>query len=72
MRRPWVLRSDHSLGECRLALLHAAECLIAGLRRKSVILSLKPDEFCLQVTDALLEAAHFRDHPRVRTTDVAE
>lgn len=59
-------------GECRLALLHSAESLIAGLRRKSVIVGLKSDEFCLQITDALLQTAHLRDHSRVRTADVAE
>ena len=59
-------------GECRLALLHATERLVAGLRRKSVIRGLKSDEFCLQIPDTLLQAAHLRDHPRVRTADVAE
>jgi len=59
-------------GECRLTLLHATECLIAGLRRKSVIVGLKSDEFCLQIADALLQTAHLRDHSRVRTADVAE
>ncbi len=59
-------------GECRLALLHATYRLIAGLRRKSVILGLESDEFCLQVTDPLLQSPHLRDHSRVRTADVAE
>ncbi|SPL92237.1 unnamed protein product [[Actinomadura] parvosata subsp. kistnae] len=42
------------------------------MRCKSVIRGLKSDEFCLQIPDTLLQAAHFRDHPRVRTADVAE
>jgi hypothetical protein len=33
---------------------------------------LKSDEFCLQITDTLLQTAHLRDHSRVRTADVAE
>ncbi|MBE1562914.1 hypothetical protein H4W81_005693 [Nonomuraea africana] len=64
-------RSDLS-GESRLALLQSAERLIAGLRCKSVILGLEPGKFCLQVADSLLQAAHLRDHSRVRTADVAE
>jgi GGDEF domain-containing protein len=59
-------------GEGRFAVLQTAERLLAGARRERVVLRLESDEFCLQVPDSLLETAHFRDHPRVRTADVAE
>jgi hypothetical protein len=41
-------------------------------RGKRVVLVLKPGELGFQVANALLEAAHFRDHTRVGTADVAK
>ncbi|MBB4701332.1 hypothetical protein BJ982_002876 [Sphaerisporangium siamense] len=61
-----------SSGEGRLAILQTGELLIPRLRRESVVLSLEPCELSLQIPDPLLETAHFRDHPRVETADVAE
>lgn len=59
-------------GENRLAILQPGQGFVTSLRRERVVLRLEPGKFCLQITDALLETAHFRDHPRVRTADVAE
>ena len=59
-------------GESRLAILQPDQSLITSLRFERVVLGLEPGEFCLKVADALLETAHFRDHTRVRTADVAE
>jgi len=58
-------------GEGRLAILQMDQVLVTSLRKR-VVLGLEPGEFCLEVTDTLLKAAHFRDHTRVRTADVAE
>jgi hypothetical protein len=52
--------------------LQTCERLIARLRGESVILGLEPCELSLQIPDSLLETAHFRDHSRVKTADVAE
>ena len=41
-------------------------------RGKRVVLVLKPGELGFQVANALLETAHFRDHTRVGTADVAK
>ena len=41
-------------------------------RSKSVILFLEPNKLGFQVANTLLETAHFRDHTRIWTTDVAE
>lgn len=59
-------------GESWFTVLKPDQSIIPSLRGQRVVLCLKPGEFCLQVTDALLETAHFRDHTRVRTADVAE
>lgn len=67
-----VLLPSGLSGEGRLAILQTGERLVARLSRKGVVLRLEPYELCLQVPDSLLETAHFRDHPRVRTADVAE
>jgi hypothetical protein len=37
-----------------------------------IVLFLEPHELGFQVTNALLETAHFRDHTRIGTADVAE
>jgi len=39
---------------------------------KSVVLFLKPDKLGFQVANTLLQTAHFRDHTRIWTADVAE
>jgi hypothetical protein len=58
-------------GEGRLAILQMDQVLVTSLRKR-VVLGLEPGEFCLEIADTLLKAAHFRDHARVRTADVAE
>lgn len=71
--RPYIpLLLGRASGESRLTILQPGQGLITSLRRERVILRLEPGKFCLQITDALLETAHFRDHSRVRTADVAE
>lgn len=60
-----------SSGENRLAILQPGQGFVTSLRSERVVLRPEPGEFCLQIADALLETAHFRDHPRVRTADVA-
>lgn len=62
---------SRSLSENRLTILQAGERLITGVGREFVVLGLEPGKLCLKITDALLETAHFRDHTRVRTADVA-
>ena len=39
---------------------------------KGIVLGLEPGELGFQVANALLETAHFGDHTRIGTTDVAE
>jgi len=39
---------------------------------KGIVLVLKPDKLGFQVANTLLETAHFRDHARIGTADVAE
>jgi hypothetical protein len=39
---------------------------------KCVVLFLEPGKLGFQVANTLLETAHFREHARVRTADVAE
>ena len=46
--------------------------VVASLRSKRVVFFLEPDELCFQVANALLEAAHLGNHPRIWTADVAE
>jgi hypothetical protein len=41
-------------------------------RSKDIVLVLEPSKLGLQVANALLETAHFGDHTRVGTADVAE
>ena len=41
-------------------------------RGKRVVLVLKPGKLGFQVANTLLETAHFRDHTRVGTADVAK
>jgi hypothetical protein len=41
-------------------------------RSECVVLFLEPDKLGFQVANALLEAAHFGDHARIVTADVAE
>ena len=41
-------------------------------RSKRVVLVLEPHKLGFQVANALLETAHFRDHTRVVTADVAK
>lgn len=74
MRRPLQLISVKSglSGESRLAILQPCQVFVTSLCRKGLVLFLESGEFCLQITDALLEATHFRDHSRIRTADVAE
>lgn len=60
------------LGKGRLTILQAVERFVTGAGREFVVLGLEPGELCLEITDTLLETAHFRDHTRVRTADVAE
>ena len=44
----------------------------ASPQRKRVVLFLEPDKLGFQVANTLLETAHFGDHTRVGTADVAE
>jgi hypothetical protein len=57
-------------GEHRLA--GPNQQVIANLRDKRVLLTLKPVKFGFQITDALLETAHLIDHAEIGSADVAE
>jgi hypothetical protein len=59
-------------GERGLAIQNQDVLVVRQPRSKSVVLVLKPHKLGFQVANALLETAHFRDHTRVGTTDVAE
>ncbi len=41
-------------------------------RSERIILTLEPHKLGFQVANALLETAHFRDHTRIGTADVAK
>src|SRR5215471_8023021 len=61
-----------SSGERGLTFQHEHFLVMADTSNERVVLFLKPSKLGLQVANALLETAHFRDHARVRTADVAE
>ena len=45
---------------------------MVAARSKRVVFFLEPSKLGFQVTHALLKAAHFGDHARIWTADVAE
>jgi hypothetical protein len=61
-----------SSGKRRLAVEREHVLVVRQPRGKNVIHFLEPHKLGFQVADALLETAHFRDHTRVGTADVAE
>ena len=73
---PAWLRAEQRLlrssGKRGLTVQNEHVLVMSEPRGKRVILVLKPGELGFQVANALLEAAHFRDHTRVGTADVAK
>jgi hypothetical protein len=65
----WYLRSSGKRG---LAIENEYVLVMRESRSKDIVLVLEPSKLGLQVADALLETAHFGDHTRVGTADVAE
>ena len=66
---PCFLRSSGKRG---LTVQNEHVLVMREPRGKRVVLVLKPGELGFQVANALLETAHFRDHTRVGTADVAK
>jgi hypothetical protein len=69
---PWIRKCLRSSGKRGLAVENEHVLVVRQPRSKRVVLVLEPHELGFQVANALLETAHFGDHTRVRTTDVAE
>jgi hypothetical protein len=66
-------RADlRSSGQRGLAVENEHVLVVRQPRSKGIVLVLEPHKFSFQVANALLEAAHFRDHTRIGTADVAE
>jgi hypothetical protein len=61
-----------SSGKRRLAIDNQYVLVVRQPSSKSIVLFLKPHKLGFQVANTLLETAHFRDHTRVGTADVAE
>jgi hypothetical protein len=59
-------------GERGLVIKNEHVLVVRHLRSESVVLFLEPNKFSFQVANTLLETAHFRDHTRIWTADVAE
>jgi hypothetical protein len=59
-------------GERGLAVENQHVLVVRQPRGKRIVHFLKPHKLGFQVANALLETAHFRDHTRIGTTDVAE
>jgi hypothetical protein len=69
---PWNQRYLRLSGERRLAVDNEHVLVVRQPSGKSIVLFLKPHKLGFQVANTLLETAHFRDHTRVGTADVAE
>lgn len=59
-------------GERGLVVENEHVLVVRQSRSKSVILFLEPNKLGFQVANTLLETAHFRDHTRIWTADVAK
>jgi hypothetical protein len=68
-RVPGYLRSSGKRG---LAVENEHVLVVRQPRSKRVVFILEPHKLGFQVTNTLLETAHFGDHTRVWTADVAE
>jgi hypothetical protein len=66
---PGNLRSSGKRG---LAIENEHVLVVRQPRSERVILVLEPHKLGFQVANALLETAHFRDHTRIGTADVAK
>ena len=72
---PWLLeplRATEKSSERGFAVENEHVLVVRQPRSKGVVLFLEPHKLGFQVANALLETAHFRDHTRIGTTDVAE
>jgi hypothetical protein len=59
-------------GKRGLAIENEHVLVVRQPRSERVILVLEPHKLGFQVANALLETAHFRDHTRIGTADVAK
>jgi hypothetical protein len=66
------LRAEPRLAERGLAIQNEHVLVVREPRSKGVVLGLEPGKLGFQVANALLETAHFGDHTRIGTTDVAK
>jgi hypothetical protein len=65
-------RRLRSSGKRGLTVQNEHVLVVAEPRCKRVVLVLEPGKLGFQVANTLLETAHFRDHTRVGTADVAK
>jgi hypothetical protein len=68
---PWILAYLRSSGKRGLT-VENEHVLVVRRRSERVVLILEPHKLGFQIANTLLETAHFGDHTRVRTADVAE
>jgi hypothetical protein len=66
------LRATEKSGERGLVIENEHVLVVRKPRSKGVVLVLEPNKLGFQVANTLLETAHFRDHTRIWTADVAE
>ena len=66
---PFVAASQRSSGERGLA--NRNQQVVIRLRGKHVVLLVQPGKLCFEIAYSLLQAAHLRDHARIRAADVA-
>jgi len=69
---PWVAGCLRSSGKRGLAVENEHVLVVRQPRSERIVLFLEPDKLGFQVANALLETAHFGDHTRIGTADVAE
>jgi hypothetical protein len=69
---PWIAGRLRSSGKRGLAVENEHVLVVRQPRSEGVILVLEPHKLGFQVANALLETAHFRDHTRIGTADVAK
>jgi hypothetical protein len=69
---PWVADYLRSSGKRGLAVENEHVFVVRQSRSECIVLFLEPDKLGFQVANALLETAHFGDHTRIGTADVAE
>jgi hypothetical protein len=69
---PWIAGRLRSSGKRGLAVENEHVLVMRQPRGERIVHFLEPDKLGFQVANALLETAHFGDHTRVGTADVAE